>query len=169
MRLETARLVIEHLTTADAEFILALLNDEAFIANVGDKQVRTKEQAIQYLEDVLIRSYRQYGFGSYKVCEKSTGELIGTCGLLKRENLPDADIGYAFLPTARGKGYGFEASKRVLQHAVEDFGLRRIVALIAPHNRGSIRLVEKLGLSYERLYRMPSEEESICLYGGFIA
>ena len=148
--LTTQRLNLRRLSPDDAEFILELLNDAAFLRFIGDKAVRSADDARQYILDGPVASYQRNGFGLWLVELKRTGVPVGMCGLLKRESLPDVDIGFAFLPAYRSQGYAFESSSAVLDYARKEFGLRRIVAITNPDNAGSIRVLEKIGMRFER-------------------
>jgi len=141
--LETPRLLLRPFAFSDAPFILRLLNEPSFLEHIGDKGVRTLEDARRYLEDGPLASYARHGHGLMAVVSKETREAIGMCGLLKREHLDHPDLGYAFLPEAWGQGYAFEAARAVL----EDAGQDRVLALVSPENGPSIRLLEKLGFS----------------------
>ena len=147
--LETPRLVLRWVTTDDAPFIFDLLNEPSFIQYIGDKGVRTLDDARNYILTGPVASYQRFGFGLYLVLLKESGTPIGMCGLLKRDSLPDVDVGYAYRPPFWSNGYAFEAASAVLAHGREVFGLRRIVAITSPDNAGSRALLEKLGLHYE--------------------
>jgi [ribosomal protein S5]-alanine N-acetyltransferase len=157
--LETPRLSLRRFTLTDAPFMLGLLNDPAFIRYVGDKNVRTVEHAEGYLRDGPLASYKQFGFGLMLVRLRESLEPIGTCGLIKREQLPDVDIGFAYLPEFRGQGYAIEAARAVLAYGKRQFGLSRIVAIVSPGNTGSIRVLEKAGLTFERMVRLGEGDE----------
>lgn len=161
----TERLRIEEFTPDDAPFMLAMLNDPDFIANVADRGVRTLEQAEQYLLDGPISSYRIHGFGMYAVRLKDSGDTIGVCGLVRRPELADIDIGYGFLPAGRSQGFAIEAAQSVWNYATEELGLTRLIAIVAPHNAASIRLLEKLGLRYETDIRLSPDDGLIRQYG----
>jgi RimJ/RimL family protein N-acetyltransferase len=149
--LATKRLILRRLHPADAEFIVELLNDPAFLRFIGDKAVRTADDACQYILDGPMASYEHYGFGLWLVEVKESGLPVGMCGLLKRESLPDVDIGFAFLPAYRSRGYAFESASAVLEYGRTEFGLKRIVAITDPDNAGSIRVLQKLGMRFERM------------------
>ena len=100
----------------------------------------------------------------FAVRDRETGEELGMCGLMRREQLDGVDIGYAFLPAGRGRGYALEAARRVMQYATEDLGLRRVLGIVASNNKPSRALLEKLGLRYRRMIRLNPGEEEICLY-----
>ncbi|GAB3285328.1 GNAT family N-acetyltransferase [Parahaliea aestuarii] len=165
LTLTTERLTIASLTPSDAPHVLAVLNDPDFIANVADRGVRTEEQARSYIEEGPVASYREHGFGMYAVRLRDTGEFIGLCGLVKRPQLADVDIGYGFLPAARGRGYAVEAARAVWDYAVQELGFTRLIAIVNPDNAPSIRLLEKLGLTYETDVKMAEDEAPIRQYG----
>ena len=162
--LETERLVLNELEIEDAQFLLVLLNDEAYIEHIGDREVRTLVQAETYLLNRVVASYNDNGFGMYAARLKSSGNTIGLCGLVKREGLDDIDIGYGFLPTARGKGYALEAAKCIKQWATEELRFKRLVAIVSPANKPSIALLENLGMHPESMVRLPGDPQEICLY-----
>jgi len=152
--LETARLAFFRLGPVDALFIVELLNDPSFLRFIGDRGVRTADDARRYIESGPMASYERFGFGLYRVDLKATGEPIGICGLLKRDTLPDADVGFALLPRFRANGYAFEAASGVLASARAAHGLERVLAITALDNAISIRLLEKLGFRFERRTRL---------------
>lgn len=162
--LETDRLVIRHLTTDDTAFILELLNEPSFIQNIGDRNVRTEEDAKKYLLNGPLESYDKNGFGLFMVELKDTSKPIGMCGLIKRDNLPDVDVGFAFLPKYWMKGYAFESATAVLKFAKESVGLKRVLGIVNPENAASIRVLEKLGLKFESMVKMPQDNFEIKLF-----
>jgi [ribosomal protein S5]-alanine N-acetyltransferase len=148
--LETERLILRELTFDDAPFILTLLNEPSFLRYINDKNVRNLEDARQYMLNGPMASYARNGFGLYLVALKDTAVPIGLCGLLKREDLPDPDIGFAFLPDYCGKGFAFESARAVMNDARERLGRNRVLAIVMPDNHASIKLLEKLGMRFER-------------------
>jgi len=166
---ETARLRIRHFTLEDAEFILRLLNEPTFIQNIVDKGVRTLDAARAYLRDGPIASYDRHGFGLNCVELRDSGVPIGMCGLIKRDSLEDADIGYALLPEHCSKGYAHEAAMAVMATAGGEFGMRRVVAVTNAENERSIRLLERMGFRYERMIALHDGEPEIKLYASAIA
>lgn len=164
MRVDTARLRIREITEADAPFMLALLNEPSFIANIGDRGVRTEASARQYIADGPLASYARHGFGLCAVTLAGSTTPIGICGLLKRDALPDPDIGFAFLPPYWAKGFAFEAASAVTHYARETLRLVRLLAIVNPSNAGSIRLLEKLGFGFERMIRMADTEPELKLF-----
>lgn len=163
--LETERLLLRQLATDDAQFILELLNDPSFIRNIGDRNVRTIEDACSYILNGPVASYAKNGFGLYLVVLKETNESLGMCGLIKREALEDVDIGYALLPRYWSKGYAFEAARATKEYAQKVIGLKRIVAIVDPVNTGSIRVLEKIGLHYETMVRLSADDIDLKLFG----
>ena len=163
-KLATERLIMDELGMEDAQFLLQSLNDEAFIKHIGDRGVRTLPEAEQYLINRVVPSYAENGFGMYAVRLKATGEALGMCGLVNRPGLDDIDLGYSFLPGARGRGYALEAAREILNWATGDLGIKRLVAIVSPDNRASIVLLEKLGMQFETMIQLPEDEQKICLY-----
>ena len=154
--LETPRLRLRELNAGDAPFILRLVNDPLFLRFVGDRGVRTVEDARGYLERGPLTSYAQHGFGLWHVGVKSTGEAAGICGLLKREVLADVDVGFAYLPEHSGQGYATEAAQATVQHGYAQLGLKRIVAITAPENTASQNVLRKIGLRHTQTIRLPA-------------
>ena len=162
--LETARLRLRELTTSDAEFMLALLNDPDFIRHVGDRGVRTLAAAREYIVKGPMQSYAHNGFGLYMVELSGTGEKLGICGLVKREGLADIDIGFGFLPQYRSNGYAIEAATAVMAQARDALRLERFVAITSQENERSANVLLKLGLKFERMITFPGEQKEIRLY-----
>ncbi len=162
--LETERLILRRLTLDDADFILELLNDPSFLQFIGDKNVRTVDDACAYILNGPAASYDKFGFGLYLVEVKATGDAIGICGLIKREELDDVDLGYAFLPEYRSKGYAVESALGVMTYARRELGLDRIAAITLPDNHGSIRVLERTGFRFEKMVRLSKDGEDLSLY-----
>lgn len=167
--LTTARLALRRLDLDDAPFIVELLTQPSFLANIGDRGVRNVEDAYRYLREGPLAMYEKSGFGLWLVQRATDGAAMGTCGLLRRDILPDVDIGYAYLPEYWGRGYAYEAADAVLKHAARKFALARVVAVVSPGNRGSIRVLEKLGMQFERMFSMSPDEPDVRLYGRSLA
>jgi RimJ/RimL family protein N-acetyltransferase len=153
---ETSRLRLRHLTPHDAPFILELLNEPDFIRNIGDREVRTLEDARRYIQTGPVASYSQRGFGLYLIELKNDATPIGVCGLLERDYLEDPDVGFALRETFRGRGYAFEAASAVVRHALQVLGLKRVVAITLPDNHSSIKVLLRLGLEFERTLQPPA-------------
>jgi RimJ/RimL family protein N-acetyltransferase len=157
---ETPRLHVRRLGADDAAFMLALLNEPSFLQNIGDRGVRTLEDARTFQSNGPLASYEQHGFGLFHVGLKATGETIGICGLLKRDWLDDVDVGFAFLPAFWSKGYAFESALGVIEWARHTLGITRVLGLTKPDNLGSMRVLEKLGLEFSRMVTSPEGQES---------
>jgi RimJ/RimL family protein N-acetyltransferase len=161
---ESARLRLRHLLDSDAPFVLELLNEPDFIRNIGDREVRTLEDARRYIQHGPMLSYSQHGFGLWLVASREGGAPLGICGLLKRDYLQDVDVGFALREAHRGKGYAFEAAAAAMRHGKEDLGISRIVAITSPDNHPSARVLRKLGLEFERTIRIPDQSHATHLF-----
>ena len=159
--LVTPRLLLRRLTEDDAPFMLALLNDAAFLRFIGDRHVRTEDEARAYIRTGAIASYEANGYGLYLVESKEHGTPIGLCGVLRRDALPDPDLGFAFSAEHRSRGYGKEAATATLDYARRTLGLPRIAAIVSPENEISLRLLRGLGFAFERMVRMAEDEPEI--------
>jgi len=152
------------LTFADADLMLAVWNDPAFLQHVGDRGIRTVDQAHATLAEGAFKLYEDFGYGPYRVALATDDTAVGTCGLFRREGYDDPDIGYSILPEHCGRGYAYEAASAVLAHARSELELARITAFISPRNVASIRLAEKLGLGFERAARLVGDDTDVSLY-----
>jgi RimJ/RimL family protein N-acetyltransferase len=162
--IQTERLVLRKLDLNDADFILKLLNEAGFIRFIGDKGVRTRADAREYILKGPIDSYLRFGFGLYLTCLRD-GAPIGICGLVKREGLGDVDVGFAFLAQHRSKGYAVESASAVLAYGRRELHLHRIVAIASPDNFASIAVLEKIGLKFERMIRLGEHDAELKLFG----
>jgi RimJ/RimL family protein N-acetyltransferase len=162
--LETRRLALRHATLDDDDFILRLLNEPSFLRFIGDRGVRTHDDARGYIAERLIGSYERNGFGLWVVERKAETGPIGISGLVRRDALPDPDIGFAFLPEHWRNGYAYESAAAVKEYALETLALPRLLAVTTPDNAGSIRIVEKLGLTFERMIALTPNEPEVRLF-----
>jgi RimJ/RimL family protein N-acetyltransferase len=162
--LKTQRLLLRRLNVEDAPFILTLLNEPSFIRYIGDKSVRDVESARQYILNGPVASYVRHGFGLNLVELNESHTPIGICGLLKRDELPDPDIGFALIPDFWNKGLAFEAATAVLQDARERFTLERILAITSLDNEASINLLQRLGFKFERVIQLTEGGEQLRLF-----
>lgn len=163
--LETGRLILRRLTVEDAPFMLGLLNEPSWLRFIGDRGVRTLEDARNYIAKGPVDMYERLGFGLYATALKEDESApIGICGLVKRDGLEDVDIGFAFLPKFWGKGYACEAASAVMAYAKSVVGLERIVAITAVDNESAARLLEKIGLRFEKMVRLSDDGEEIRLF-----
>ncbi len=162
--LTTPRLALDELTDADASFLVALLNDPDFLRYIGDRGVRNEDDARVYLAKGPFDSYRRHGHGLWLVRRRDDAERLGICGLLKRDTLDDVDLGFAFLPQFRGQGYARESAAAVLAHARDALGIARVVAIASRDNDASARLLEAVGLRFERLVRLGVDSPELALF-----
>lgn len=161
---ETERLIVRHLTLADAEFIIDLLNQESFIRYIADKNVRNTADAEKYLQTGPIASYAKFGFGLNLVLLKETSTIIGISGLLKREELEHPDLGYAFLPQYCGQGYALEAANAVLNQGVSTMKLNKVLAVTLPDNQSSNNLLVKAGFQPQGCVELYGSSNNLYLY-----
>ena len=162
--LKTERLVLRRLTLEDDAFILELLNDPAWLRFIGDKGVRTLDDARRYIASGPMDMYERLGFGLFLTERKGDGAPLGLCGLIKRDTLDDVDIGFAFLPQFRANGYAHEAAAAVLELGRSTFGLQRIVAITSPDNEDSSRLLVKLGMHFEKRMKLSADGKEVMLF-----
>ena len=162
--IETERLVLRRLDPDDAPFILALVNDPDWLRHIGDKNVRSLDDARAYLANGPIDMYAKHGFGLFAVERREDGALIGMCGLIKRDTLRDVDIGFAYLPAYRAQGYAREAAAATLAYARDVLKLPRVVAIVSPANHASARLLERIGLRYECAVRPAEDRDPVDLF-----
>ncbi|HYC83723.1 MAG TPA: GNAT family N-acetyltransferase [Chryseosolibacter sp.] len=161
---ETERLRLRELTLGDTHFIIELLNTPGWLEFIGDRNVKNDEQAKAYLENGPLKSYRLHGYGLWLVEHRETRQPIGMSGILNRDQLDIPDIGFAFLPEFSGQGYAVEMVIAIASLAREKFGIARLAAITVPHNARSIRLLEKIGLKFEKRFRFPDKDEELLLY-----
>jgi RimJ/RimL family protein N-acetyltransferase len=162
--LETTRLELRRFTLDDAAFILDLVNEPSFIRHIGDKGVRNEGDARRYLRSGPLASYERFDFGLYAVELKDGREPIGMCGVLKRDALPDPDVGFAFLPRHWSRGYALESVAAVLADARARHGLTRLLAITSQDNVRSIALLEKVGFKFERMARLSEGADEVRVY-----
>ncbi len=160
---ETERLTLRLLCADDAPFIMGLLNEPSFLQFIGDKGVRTLEAAGGYITG-QVQSYERYGFGLYLAIRTADGVPLGICGLVKRDALPDVDLGFAFRPPFWSRGYAFEAAEAVLRHATGPLGLAQVLAIADAGNVSSIRLLDKLGFLDGGLVRLVPDGAELKLF-----
>jgi RimJ/RimL family protein N-acetyltransferase len=162
--LETERLILRRMSLEDAEFMLQLLNEPSFLRFIGDKGVRTLDDARNYIRQGPMASYDRFGFGLYLTELKETGVPIGMCGLLKRDTLDDVDIGFAFVPQFWKVGYAAESAAAVMAYAKDVLGLNRLAAITSPENDKSISLLLKLGMSFQGLIKLTADAPEVKLF-----
>ena len=164
--LETERLRLRWFTPtdSDADFLRALLNDPGWIANIGERNVRTRRQARTWIATRHTATYGRLGFGFWGVERKSDGRLLGMCGLIKRDNLMEADVGYALMPEFRGHGYAREAAAACVRYAHDVLGLAEVWGITGPTNAGSAAVLQQIGLADAGVTRLVGEERETWLF-----
>ena len=162
--LATERLILRRFVVDDAPFIFELLNDPAWLRFIGDKGVKTLDDARSYMRKGPMAMYERVGFGLYLTELKEGGIPIGMCGLIKRDSLDDVDIGFAYLPEFRGQGYAHEAATAMLAYGKDTVGLKRVVAIASPDNVSSTRLLEKLGMKFTKTVKLAGDDDELELY-----
>lgn len=162
---ETKRLVLAKVILKDAPFFLELLNTPHWIKYIGDRKIRTLSGTREYLRNGILKSYKEDGFGFYKILLKSEAlKTIGICGLVNRNELEDVDIGFGFLPEYEGRGFGFESSIEILKLAQHQFRLKKVAAITSPINTNSIKLLEKIGMEYQKTVIPFEDGEELLLF-----
>lgn len=161
---ETERLLLQPTSEEDADLIFNLLNSPKFLQHIGDRNIRTVEDAENYIREKMLPQLQRLGFSNYTLVRKEDLIKIGTCGLFDRAGVEGIDIGYAILPDYEGKGYAFEAAGRIKSAAFNDFGLEAVSAITSKENAASQKLLEKLGLKLSGTLKLPHQEEELLLY-----
>jgi len=164
MLLDTQRLIIRKLTLEDAPFFYELVNDPDWIRFIGNRNVRTIDDAEDYLENRIFKSYQDSGFGFYAVVLKSTHEVIGISGFVKRDELEHVDVGFAFLPKGRGQGYALESTQALMEYGTTTLNFQKVLAIANNDNERSHHLLKKLGFTFEKYVKLYDEEDEICLF-----
>ncbi len=161
---ETERLFVRPTNISDAEFIFELLNTPKWIRNIGDRNIRTVEDAENYIKNKMLPQLERLGFSNNTVIRKSDGIKIGTCGLYDREGLKGVDIGFAFLPEYEKLGYAFESANKLKETGITHFNISQISGITIHENKASQKLLEKLGLKFEKIINLPDDDEELLLY-----
>lgn len=163
--LETERLKLRKCVSTDTDFIITLVNTPGWIQYIGDRNIHTQSDALNYLVKGPFLSYEQYGYGVSIVETKDEKIPIGVCGLLKRDYLNHPDIGYAYLPAYMGKGYALEMANAVVSYSQSVFSIKEIQAITLEENIRSIHLLEKIGMQYMKQITLPDTTTPLLLYG----
>lgn len=161
---ETERLILRPTTKEDAEFIFQLLNSPKWLEFIGDRNIRTVEDAENFIDEKMLTQLYRLGFSNYTIIRKTDLKKIGTCGLYDREGLEGIDIGYALLPEFEGKGYAFEAAEKIKNVALVDFRLGTINGITSKENMASQKLLQKLGLKLFGTKKLPGEEVELMFF-----
>lgn len=161
---ETERLILRPMSLEDKELIFELYNRPKFIQYIGDRNIKTLEDAEDYIRNRFIPQIERLGYGNYLVMTKEGNTKIGGVGIFEREGLDVVDIGYSLLEEFEGKGYAYEAAQKVKSIGMEEFGLSKISAIISKDNVSSQKLIEKLGLKFQKHVTLPGEDEELNYY-----
>ncbi len=161
---ETDRLILRELQHDDAPFVLKLVNEPSWLENIGDKNVHSLQDAQRYLDEGPLRSYQENGFGLYLAELKLKKYPVGLCGLVKREGLEHPDIGYALLPDFWGAGLASEAARATLEYAQNALGITQVLGVTSMDNASSMRVLEKIGLRYDREVVLPQQDHPSRLF-----
>ncbi|MBK7246012.1 MAG: GNAT family N-acetyltransferase [Saprospiraceae bacterium] len=164
MNLETTRLLLRPFNLDDAPFIIKLLNSPGWLKYIGDRNVKTIEQAEQYMLKGPLKSYQEHGYGISMVVLKSDQRSIGMCGLIKRDHLEFPDIGFAFLPEYMGQGYAYEIARATLEYGIHTLKCSPILAITVLNNDSSIKLLKKIGMQFQNNIHLPQIEEELMLF-----
>jgi ribosomal-protein-alanine N-acetyltransferase len=140
------------------------MNEPAYHEFIGDRGVRTPANARTYILEKLAPSYAKFGYGLYLVELKGDRVPVGICGFVRRDALEHPDIGFAFLREHWSRGFAFEAARAVLDHGFGALGFRTVLGVTTPANQASIRLLERLGLRYQRMTRVPPNDSDSMLF-----
>lgn len=162
--IETGRLALRWLEADDADFVRELMNDPGWLHYIGDRGIRSVDDARRYIDERLRAQCIRLGYGLNRVALRTSDTPVGICGLVRRDWLDVADLGYAFLPQFRGQGYATEAATNVLEHARSALGFERVAAIVSPDHLDSIRVLERVGMSFERRLKPPDESREVCVY-----
>ncbi|WP_028121674.1 GNAT family N-acetyltransferase [Epilithonimonas tenax] len=161
---ETERMILKPADLEDADFFLKLYNLPTFIRFIGDRKLRTKQDAEQYIQNRFRPQIEKLGFGNYVVIHKELDQKIGAVGIFEREGLEVLDIGFSFFPEFEGKGYAYEAASNLKEIAAADFGVSKLCAITSKDNISSQKLIEKLGLKFQKFVTLPDETEELLYY-----
>ena len=165
---ETERLLLRQFTLDDSPFILKLLNTDTWLRFIGDRKIKSLEDAKQYLINGPIKSYQTNGYGLSLVALKDSGEPIGMCGILKRDTLNAPDIGYALLPEYEGQGYAYEIAKATLTYALQTLCMPQILAITKGDNDRSVKLLHKLGFKFEKMLKLNPDDQELMLFAASV-
>lgn len=161
---ETDRLILKPAEEQDADFFLELYNMPSFIQYIGDRNLRTKEDAENYITSRFIPQIEKLGFGNYVVILKEDHTKIGAVGIFEREGLDVLDIGFSFLEKYEGKGYAYESANKLKELAATDFGVHKISAITTKDNFSSQKLIERLGLKFQKMVTIPEDVVELMYY-----
>lgn len=161
---ETERLILRPMSLDDSDFIFDLYNRPKFIQYIGDRNIKTLSDAENYIKNRFLPQFEKLGFGNYLILTKEGNHKIGGVGIFEREGLDIVDIGFSLLGEFEGKGYAYEAASKVKSIGMDDFGLKKISAITTKDNFSSQKLIEKLGLKFQKIVTIPEDPEELMYY-----
>ena len=161
---ETERLIIRPMSLEDADLIFELYNMPKFIKFIGDRNINSLADAENYIKAKFLPQFEKLGFGNYLIELKEGNIKIGGVGIFEREGLDIVDIGFSVLERFEGKGYMFEAAQKVKSIGMDDFGLNKISSITSKDNFSSQKLIERLGLKFQKCLTLPNENEELMYY-----
>ena len=164
MIVETKRLILREINVEDAEFVLRLVNEPSFVSNIGDKGLKNLYDAERFILEGYWTNQERSGYGMFLVELKGGGDPIGSCGLLYRKVLDVTDIGFAFLPEFWNRGFAYEAAEAIMKYGHSTLGVKKIVGLTSEDNLGSINLLKKLGMDFEKTVKMSDDDSGTVFY-----
>lgn len=162
--IETERLLLKPMSTDDSQLIFELYNSPNFIRFIGDRNIKTVDDAENYIKNKFLPQIEKLGYGNYLISRKEDGKKIGSVGIFERDGLDVHDIGFSFLPEFEGKGYGYESASKLMEVGFKEFGLKKISAITTKENISSQKLIEKLGLKFQKMVSLPNDEEELRYY-----
>jgi ribosomal-protein-alanine N-acetyltransferase len=146
--LETDRLLLREFDINYAESFYELNLNPNVIKYTGNSAFKDIDEARVFLEN--YSDYRRNGFGRWAVINKVNQEFLGWCGLKYDEKLDETDIGFRFFEHFWNKGFATESAKACINYGLKKLNLKTIVGRAMKENTASIKVLEKIGLQYDR-------------------
>lgn len=160
----TERLFLRPTNIEDSSFIFELMNTPKWIKNIGDRNIQSPLDAENYIKEKMIPQLEKLGYSNYTVIRKDDHVKLGSCGLYNREGIEGVDIGFAFLPQYEGKGYAYESANKLMALAFSEFNIKKVSGITIEENTASRKLLEKLGLKFSKIIRLPDDDVDLLLY-----
>jgi RimJ/RimL family protein N-acetyltransferase len=151
--LETARLLIRPFDEDDLEAFHVIFGDPEVMARIPTGVSRDIEHSRTRLQRVIDHQ-KEHGFGLWALIEKSSGELIGDCGLIYVEDRgQEIELAFHLAKSRWRMGYITEAAADCVRFGIEDLGIETIIGLTDPDHFVSRRVMEKVGMTYDGIVR----------------
>ncbi len=148
--IETQHCTLREFTEKDTEAVYEFGSNAQVNKYTGDKSISTLSQAKEIITDIYCADYKKYGYGRWAVVYKPENKIIGFAGLKYLPELQETDIGFRLLPQYWGKGIATETSRKIIPYGFEKLKLKKIIGIAMPENKGSCKVLEKIGL---KLYK----------------